>query len=221
VVVFAVRLSRGAVVAKELLGERFDGFLVTDRWSAYRWVDLLRRQLCWSHLIRDFQKLADSRGPVVPIGEALGAQAKRLFHAWHQVRDGTRTRAEFQAEVEEHVRPEVKRLLALGATMPDGAPRKGMCAALLAVEAAMWTFVAHEGIEPTNNEGERQIRHGVLWRKTSFGTQSPKGSRFAERILTTVATLRLQRRNVLDYLTAASDAANRGKPPPPLVDSAA
>jgi transposase len=37
VTVFIVRLSRRAAVAQELLGERFWGWLVTDRWSAYKW----------------------------------------------------------------------------------------------------------------------------------------------------------------------------------------
>ncbi|MCC6312143.1 MAG: IS66 family transposase [Trueperaceae bacterium] len=216
VVIFAVRLSRGAKVAKELLGEQYAGLLVSDRWSGYRWVDITRRQLCWAHLIRDFQKLADSRGLAVAIGKALGEQAKLLFHAWHQVRDGTWTRARFQAEVEQTIRPEVRRLLTQGASMPKGSDRRGMCAALLAAEPALWTFVSVEGVEPTNNVAERTVRHGVLWRRTSFGTQSQTGSRFVERMLTTVATLRLRRRHVLDYLTAVCDAANRGKSAPSL-----
>lgn len=219
-VVFAIRFSRGAKVAKELLGEQFAGLLVSDRWSGYHWVDLARRQLCWAHLIRDFQKLADSHGKVVAIGKALGEQAKLLFHAWHQVRDGTWTRAQLQAEVEQKIRPAVKRLLAKGASMPKRSARKGMCAALLAVEPALWTFVAVEGVEPTNNIAERRVRHVVLWRRTSFGTQSPAGSRYVERVLTAIATLRLRRRHVLDYLTAVCDAANRGKPAPSLIDSA-
>lgn len=219
-VVFAIRFSRGAKVAKEMLGERFEGVLITDRWSAYRWVDLLRRQLCWAHLIRDFQKLADSRGPAVPIGEALGECARELFHLWHQVRDGTLARAEFQLQVARQIRPEVQRLLALGAGLAPGSARRGMCEALLAVETAMWTFVTTEGIEPTNNWAERIIRHGVLWRRTSFGTQSPAGSLYVERMLTTVATLRLLGRSPLDYLTEAIDAANRRLPAPSLINKA-
>lgn len=219
-IVFVVRLSRGAKVAKELLGEQYAGLLVSDRWSGYRWVDLARRQLCWAHLIRDFQKLADSRGKAVAIGKALGDQAKLLFQAWHQFLDGTWTRAQLQAEVEQKIRPAVKRLLTRGASMPKRSARKGMCAALLAAEPALWTFIAVEGVEPTNNIAERTVRHGVLWRRTSFGTQSPAGSRYVERMLTTVATLRLRRRHVLDYLTAACDAANRGQPAPSLIDSA-
>ena len=104
--------------------------------------------------------------------------------------------------------------------MPVDSDRKGMCEALLAAEPALWTFVMVEGVEPTNNLAERTVRHGVLWRRTSFGTQSPAGSRYVERMLTTVATLRLRKRHVLGYLTAACDAANRGKPAPSLFDLA-
>jgi transposase len=74
-----------------------------------------------------------------------------------------------------------------------------------------------EGVEPTNNLGERQVRHGVIWRKICFGTQSEAGSRFAERIMTVVATLKQQQRNALDYLTEACDAANWGRPSPSLL----
>ena len=88
---------------------------------------------------------------------------------------------------------------------------------ILALEPALWTFVHEEGVEPTNNAGERIVRAGVLWRKRSFGTDSTNGSRFVERILTVVATLRLQKRNVLDYATAACEAALHGRPAPSLL----
>lgn len=219
-IVFVVRFSRGSKVAKELLGEDYGGILISDRWSGYRWVPTDRRQLCWSHLIRDFQKLADSRGPAVPIGMALGLCAKEMFRAWHQVRDRELTRAQFEAQIAETFRPQVQRLLAEGAALPDGSARKGMCAALLKVEPAMWTFARVDGVEPTNNNAERSIRHAVIWRRTSFGTQSDAGSTFVERMLTTVATLRHQRRHVLDYLTAACEAARRHQPPPSLINPA-
>ena len=81
----------------------------------------------------------------------------------------------------------------------------------------MWTFVRVEGVEPTNNPAERALRHAVIWRKTSFGTQSKAGSRYVERILTAVTTLRMQKRNVLDYLVEARQAAIRGRPAPSLL----
>jgi transposase len=72
-------------------------------------------------------------------------------------------------------------------------------------------------LEPTNNVAERAIRHGVLWRKSSFGTDSETGSRYVERILTAIATLRQQNRQVLEYLTSAIRARNCGHPAPGLV----
>ncbi|NIN01906.1 MAG: transposase, partial [candidate division Zixibacteria bacterium] len=93
----------------------------------------------------------------------------------------------------------------------------GTCRDILKREEALWTFVHVEGVEPTNNLGERQVRPGVLWRKGSLGTQSKAGSRFAERIMTVVATCKQQQRNVLDYVTEACDAANWGQQAPSLL----
>jgi transposase len=61
----------------------------------------------------------------------------------------------------------------------------------------LWTFVDNEGLEPTNNAAERAIRPAVLWRKGSFGTDTAEGSRFAERILTAVTTLKQQGRSAV------------------------
>ena len=85
----------------------------------------------------------------------------------------------------------------------------------------MWTFVDVEGVELTNNFGERTLRPAVLWRKGSFGTHSDAGSRFVERMMTVVGSLRLQRRNVFDYLVQASEAELFRRPPPSLLPRAA
>ena len=81
----------------------------------------------------------------------------------------------------------------------------------------MWLFVTTEGVEPTNNAAERAIRPAVLWRRTSFGTQSAAGSTFVARMLTVVMTLRAQKRNVLEYMTTACRAAREGQPAPSLL----
>ena len=75
VTVFVVRLSRGGRVARELLGEGFSGILVTDRYSAYNWYPVRWRQLCWSHLLRDFEAIRGRGGTSEAIGEALLEQA--------------------------------------------------------------------------------------------------------------------------------------------------
>lgn len=215
VTVFVIAASRGGSVAKRMLGEAFTGFLVSDRWSAYLWMDLFLRQLCWSHLLRDFQSFVDRGGESASIGEALLKQGHRMFKWWHRVRDGTLSRRLFERRMRA-VEREVGRLLREAAVCPD-AKTAGMATEILKLEAALWTFVQVEGLEPTNNAAERAIRPAVLYRKGCFGTHSPEGSRFVERMLTVVATLKQQNRNVLEFLTTAYDAHLRRLPAPSLL----
>ena len=114
------------------------------------------------------------------------------------------------------LRREIERLLDVGSRC--GVPKiAGTCRDILKRREALWTFVQVDGVEPTNNTAERAIRPGVLWRKGSFGTQSAEGSRFVEIMLTVVTTLKQQQRNVLEYLTAACEAALRGEAAPSLL----
>jgi transposase len=215
VTVFLVRMSRGGQVARELLGERFSGILVTDRYSAYNWYPVRWRQVCWAHLLRDFEAMRGRGGRSEEIGDALLAQAHQMFAWWHRVREGTLQRSTFRSYMSP-LRREVERLLEAGSRC--GVPKTaGTCRDILKRREALWTFVQVEGVEPTNNTAERSIRPGVLWRKGSFGTQSEEGSRFVESMMTVVSTLKQQQRNVLEYLTAACEAALRGEAAPSLL----
>ncbi|HEY5870074.1 MAG TPA: IS66 family transposase [Candidatus Tectomicrobia bacterium] len=212
VTVFVVRRSRRATVAHELLGERFWGSLVTDRWSAYTWYPPWRRQVCWAHLLRDIEAMIARGGTSHTMGEALRAQAHQLCHWWHRVRDGTLAPPTV-ASYMWPVRQEVERWLDAGQTC--GVPKtEGTCRAILKRRQAWWTFVRHPEVEPTNNAAERAIRPGVRWRKGRFGPQSPVGSRVVETMMTAVATLKQQHRNILDYVIAACEAALHNQPAP-------
>ena len=219
VTVFLIRPTRGGKTAREMLGQAFAGFVVSDRWSAYNWLLTLWRQLCWAHLLRDFQAFVDRGGESQRLGQAILAQADLMFEWWHEVRDGAMSRATFQKKMRA-VEHQIGQLLRQGTTC-DHSKTAGTCRDILKREEALWTFVRVQGVEPTNNLAERQIRPGVLWRKNSFGTQSETGSRFVERIMTVVATLKQQQRNVLDYLTEACDTANWGRRAPSLLPDTA
>src|SRR5918996_914314 len=113
VTVFLVRLSRGGKVARDLLGKKFQGILVTDRFSAYTWYPMRWRQLCWAHLLRDIEAMIGRGGRSQDIGEALRAQAHQMFHWWHRVRDGTLKRSSFRSYMTP-VRRAVEQLLDAG-----------------------------------------------------------------------------------------------------------
>jgi transposase len=222
---FTVALSRAQSVAIELLGATFSGNLITDRYGGYNWLEVSQRQVCWAHLKRDFTKISERPGVSAEIGEALLASQRQLFEFWHRVRDGTLSRAEFIA-VAAPIRQRVQSVLSETAALEIGAKEKTplaktvrTCRKLLKIEPALWLFVTTVGVEPTNNAAERALRPAVLWRKSSYGAQSEAGSLFVCRMLTVVTTLRLQQRNVLEYLTQACQAKRQGKSPPSLLPS--
>jgi transposase len=206
VTVFNIALSRGSAVAQQILGNGFKGLLGTDRFSAYTWVDSKQRQLCWSHLERDFESFVARNDAGSAIGEKLLQETRRMFKRWHWYRTKEVTITGFRILMHS-VREQIISLL--NEAVVCSSPKTARVAKrILKLENALFTFVdTDEGIEPTNNVSERKIRHGVMWRKTSFGTQSSDGSRFVERILTVDATLRQQNRDVLEFLSEAFQAS--------------
>ena len=213
VTVFVIHAKRGLDGARALLGE-FSGYLGSDRWGAYNDWEVRRRQICWSHLIRDFVGFSERKGSA-EVGKLLLVETKKMFDLWKRVRDGTLLRSSLRVYMVP-IRRRVEALLRKGTRCQD-TKTQGMCEMILKLRPALWTFVRVEGVEPTNNVAERTIRHAVLYRKGCFGTQSDEGSRFVERILTVVATLRQQKRNVMDYLTEACRRALVGRNPPSLL----
>ena len=206
------------MAAQALLGA-FAGILTSDRWTAYTRWPLRDRQLCWAHLRRHFAAFAERPDPAGRRGRALLAETDQLFAWWHRVRDGTLARATFRGYVRP-LRQRVEALLWLGSRDPH-APTAATCREILALAPALWTFVRVAGVEPTNNAAERALRPGVLWRKGSFGSHSSAGSRFTERMLTVAATLKQQRRNIVDYVALACAAALQGNPAPSLLPATA
>lgn len=199
--VFLIRRHRDRAAFDDLVGPD-PGVLTTDRFPVYTHLRGRRRQVCWAHLRRDFQAMIDRTNAGSRIGEELLAHADILFAHWKRVRDGTRTRRWFARTHAGGLRAEVRALLERGRACP--CPKTaGVCRELLAVEASLWTFARVDGVEPTNNAAERAVRHAVCWRKTSFGTDSERGSRFVERMLTVVASCRQQGRGILDFLAKA------------------
>ena len=219
VTVFVVARSRAAAVAQELVGRGFRGILHSDRWSAYNWLPDRLRQLCWAHLKRDFQAISERGGESARLGKRLVESTDQMFRWWHRVRDGTMAHWVFRIKMTE-VRREVGALLRRGVACAE-AETAGTCADILKRERALWSFVEREGVEPTNNWAELALRFAVVWRKGSFGTQGPFGSKFVARMLTVRATLRQQHRNVLEYLTEACRAALHSSPAPSLLPQAA
>jgi transposase len=212
--VFAVRPTREATALAVFLGEKFRGIVTCDRAKMY-W-HLGQLQWCWAHLKRDFQAMIDSGDRRAQhLGWRLRHATCELFEHWADYCVGKISRAALVRRMGP-VRRKVERLLLRG-TESGNSDVRGTCRELYEHRQWLWMFLYHEGVEPTNNAGERALRHAVIWRKLSFGTQSASGSRFVETMLTVIETCRQQGHNVFAFLTAAVEAHLAHQPAPSLL----
>lgn len=212
---FSIHRLRGEEGLLKLLGGKLLGIFSTDRWSAYRSRVNRLRQICWAHLLRDFQKLIDRGGREGKLGEKAKDLASWIFPAWEDFQTGDIDRETLKRCLRS-LRWEFKLVLEEGVRL-RGTKAAIFCQNLLDLEPALWTFLREEGVEPTNNHAERVLRRGVLWRKNSFGSASDRGSRFVERMLTVVQSLRLQKRPVFEYLAQAVEAHRHGGQAPSIL----
>lgn len=210
--VFRIDRNRNTDAFKALAGN-FKGILSTDRWRTYMsWIKRLH-QLCWAHLKRDFQSWKDLGRKEGRIGAACLKCEAEVFVLWHRFKGNQISRRTLQ----EYLKPVQKRLRKLLRQGRRYALIAGTCEELLEFWPCLWVFARREGIEPTNNIGEQEIRPAVLWRKGSFGSHSPEGSRFVERMLTVARSLRKQGRAVMEFLVEAITAYRRGQRAPSLL----
>ena len=186
----------------------------SDRWWAYSMLPDSQRQLCWAHLKRDFQKIVDRGGEGSWVGWKGPRYVALVFAWWHRYKAGKCSRKLLKNGIYS-VQRRLHRLLKAGLSCLEHKTAR-FCANVMKFETALWTFIHTKGVEPTNNHIERIIRSAVLWRKNAFGCHSEQGCRFVERIMTTVKTLRLQGRMVLDFLQQALIAKRSSLPLPKL-----
>ena len=188
--------------------------MVSDRWNGYNHLDPNQRQVCWSHLQRDFRRHADGLGEQKSFGEQGFPLTRQVFAAWRAYQHEHHNRGRLQAEIAP-IQTELRQLLR------DASPKsrrtrwhRQFANNLLKVWPALWTFTTIDGVEPTNNPAERALRSPVIHRKVSLGTQSENGERFAERALSAAVTCRMQRRSLFTYLSELIAAHTRGDPFP-------
>jgi transposase len=211
---FQVAPDRHEDHAKNLLADT-SAIVTSDRWWAYAHLPLARRQLCWSHLKRDFAAHAEGLAAEKEFGEAGLGLCERVFWAW-EVYQHTRERRELKRTIRQLQRTYKPIIRGYAAKRPRNKRCRGMARNLLKAWPALWTFAAHTDVEPTNNHAERALRGAVIYRKLSLGTQSEHGERRIERLLSAHTTCRLQRRSLFDYLTELLAAHARSDPLPLL-----
>jgi transposase len=212
--VFAIAPSRHEDHARDLLADT-TAIVTSDRWWAYGHLPLKRRQVCWSHLQRDFAMHADGLAAEKDLGEAGLRICDELFWAW-EIYQHTADRAELKRRIRvlrRELKPLLTRHAGKGARYRRG---RRFARNILKIWPALWTFDSIKGVQPTNNHAERGLRGAVIARKLSLGSQSEGGERRIERLLSAHTTCRLQHRSLHAYLIDLLGAHSRGDPIPLL-----
>jgi transposase len=211
---FVIDKTRARAVAQDLLGD-FDGILISDRYGVYAMLDPARRQVCLAHLARNFIAHADRDGAAGRHGARIKALLDQVMILDRHAREQDRRLAWHDGELRP-LHDELMDALEAG-ERGRSTELATLCSNVLDLWPALWNFTEHPDVEATNNRAERAIRHAVLWRKTSTGTQTTDGDRFVERILSIRETCRCQNRPMHPYLVDVHKARLSGAPiPTPL-----
>ena len=213
-VAFQIGFNRGKPALQALLGGKPRGIYGSDRWWAYTLIPPSLRQLCWAHLKRDLQRIAEREGEGAWVGRRGLRYYRQVFELWDRYREGRIGRAKLRRRMHSLER-RFGCLLWMGLSCPEGKTAKSF-ANVLRFEKSQWTFVRRKGVTPANNLAERILRSLVLWRKISFGCHCEKGFRFAKRVLTVTQTLKLQGKAVFQFLCNAIAAHINSTPAPSL-----
>jgi transposase len=212
--VYRICADRHEDRARELLGHS-SAVVTCDRWWAYNHLPLARRQICWSHLQRDFQAHAECGGAEHELGEHGLRICQEVFWAWETYQH-TGCRGELKHRIR-RLRRELKPILRqYSGKKPRYKRSRGLARNLLKIWPALWTFADRRGVHPTNNHAERALRGAVIYRKLSLASQSQTGEKRIERLLSASTTCRLQRRSLFEYLSELLTAHPRGDPLPKL-----
>ena len=194
-VVYSVLPSRARYVINDLIGAQPQAVVVSDRYAGYAHIDASRRQVCWAHLLRDFTRIAQRAGQPGRIGQRLLGLGCVMFR-W-------RNRGMTTAEQFEPLQRRMRQALQSGADQAACRRTANTCANLLKLWPALWGFITHAGVQPTNNAAEQALRTIVLKRKISGPTRSRRGDEFIARGFSAFETCRRQGRDFIGYLHGA------------------
>ena len=212
--ILQITASRHDDHARELLAHS-NAIVTSDRWWVYNHLPVKRRQICWSHLQRDFAFLAEGRGSDKQLGEHGLTVCDELFWAW-EIFQHTGDRKELQRRVRLLQRQFKAVLREHSIKQARYRESRRFARAILKLWPALWTFARRPGVQPTNNHAERCLRGAVIYRKLSLGSQSPTGEQRTARLLSAHTTCRLQGRSLHAYLIDVLTARAAGQPAPLL-----
>ena len=193
---FLRRASRGRQVVAEVLGDEFEGVLVSDFYGAYN-VHQGLHQRCWTHLLRDIHQLKEK----YPGHQGLAKWAQQVREVYDHAQAYPGPDPGLPETVQRVQRVRQQELLQeqmLSICKPylgSDAPMSVLCQRVERFLPELFTFVADPLVSAGNNAAERSLRPAVVSRKISGGTRSPEGSNTKSVLASLFGTWRLRGHN--------------------------
>jgi hypothetical protein len=184
VALFVLSKSRGSKVPAALLGNEFDGTIVSDFFTAYSPLDVTKAK-CWAHLLNDSHELTKGRPPPDPSSERV------LFHQeLHQLYLAMGI-ALLEVEADEKTREQLhtnmrKQLQEFAQKSWQDADCVRLAKRIHKHLDELVVWLANPDVAPDNNAAERALRPAVVTRKTSFGSRSKMGAQAFARLLSVI-----------------------------------
>jgi transposase len=178
---YSIEKSRSQSVVRRILGETFDGVLITDFYGGYNAIECAK-QKCWVHLLRELRELKDKHKG----NKEIIVFARRLKIFFHRgvALALAKTGDQDVTKRLQRLRDDTYRFATLRYQHED---LQRLAKRLIKYRSELFTFI-ERGVDATNNNAEREIRPAVLMRKTSYGNRSSQGARNQEILMTGVRT---------------------------------
>lgn len=196
--VYFIDRRRSGKVIDEVLGEEYDGVITSDFHGLYNRHGA-RKAKCWAHLLREFSEVGEENK-----SEDFQRMYRRVKRLWLDARRLWSNRGELPEDVYS------RRLVKLEKRMSEIMlyPYEDFHAKRLAKrfrkhEDGLLTFLKVDGVDPTNNKAERELRPGVIIRKISGGSRSPEGAETFSRLMSLISTCRARGRSFMEYAAKA------------------
>jgi transposase len=207
--VFAIYPSRARYVILDFIGQTGPAVVTTDRYAGYAFIEPERRQVCWAHLLRDFNRIGQRAGLAGRIGRRLLGLGLVMFRR--------RGQGQLAGHKLEGLQRRVRAALERGAQQVQCKRTTNTCANILKLWPALWTFTTNPALEPTNNAAERALRSLVLKRKISGPTRSLRGDQFLARGFSVHETCLRQGVDLWQFMHEAVTAFIANTTPPSLM----
>ena len=189
---YHVAKTRTREMVKRILGDHYQGVLITDCLSIYDDVNPLQ-QKCYSH---HFKAIAEALKKI-PTGFSNYLAEVKLMLKTAMTLKTLQTeikRSDFAAKIRHLENWSANLLSVVNRTEQLQAEEETVRQRLFKQRDHLFEFLKHREVEATNNQAERQLRPAVIARKLSCGNRTDKGAQTWE-VLASLAVTSAQRNN--------------------------